>query len=98
MSEIYRDGIMRERGEADLAAAVGHVNGLIDRRLGTGAFHDIVGANSAGEPFDDLDGILVIDIDGTIGTEVLANREPLAACSRQNHRACAKRLGNGYSQ
>src|SRR5258707_683120 len=59
MREVYRDGIVRKRGKTNLAAAVCHVKGLIDCRLGPSAFHDIVGAGAAGELFDNLDRILV---------------------------------------
>jgi enoyl-CoA hydratase/carnithine racemase len=67
MRDIDRDRIVRKRGEADLAAAVGHVNGLIDRCFGSGALDHIVGAETVSELLDHLNGILVVDIDDAIG-------------------------------
>src|SRR4029078_6362065 len=98
MRQIHRDGIVRERGEADLATAVGHVDGLMNRSLGTSKFNDIVRANAAGELFDHLDGILVVDIDGAVGAELLADRKASVARSGENYRICAERLGDRYGK
>jgi hypothetical protein len=98
MGEIHRDGIVWKCGKADLPAAIGHMDGLIDRRFVAGAFDHIVGADAAGKLPDDLDGILVVDIDDTISAEFLADRQPSVARSRQDHRTCAERLGYGHCE
>ena len=98
MRDIHRHRFVRKCGQADLAAAIGHVDGLIDRRLGARAFDDIVRADPAGELLDDLDGVLIVDIDDAVGAEFLADREPPVARSRQDHRACAERFGDRHRE
>jgi hypothetical protein len=80
--DIGRHRLVRERGEADLAAAIGHVNGLIDRGLGACAFDDIIRADPAGELPYDTDRILLSDVDDAVGTELPADREATVARSR----------------
>ena len=82
--------------KADLAPAVGHVDGLVDGRFRAGAFDHIVGADPAGELLDDIYRVLVTDIDDAVGAQFLADCKSLVARSRQHHRACAERLGHGY--
>jgi hypothetical protein len=96
--DIHRDWIVRKRGEADLPSAIGHVNGLIDRCFGSGALDHVVGAGTASELLDHLNGILVVDIDDAIGAELPADRQSAVACSGQNDRAGAERLGNGHRE
>ena len=89
---------MRKRGEADFPAAIGHVNSLIDRCFGAGALDHIVGADTAGELSDDLNRVLVVDIDDTIGAELPADRQSSIARSCQDHRTGAERLGNSHRE
>ena len=98
MREIHRDRIVRKRREADFPAAIGHMNGLVDRRLIARAFDNIVRADTAGELLDNLNGVLVVDIDDTVGTEFLADSQPSVARSRQDHRACAERFGDRHRE
>ena len=46
------------------------MNGLVDRCFGAGALDHIVCADAAGELFDDLNRVLVVDIDDAIGAEL----------------------------
>ena len=47
MREIGRHRVVRKSRQADLSAAVGHVNGLIDGGFGAGALHHIIRADAA---------------------------------------------------
>lgn len=69
--EIQCDWIVRKRGEVDLSAAIGHVNGLVDCRLVAGAFDHIVCVDAA-KLFDDSSRVLVVD--DAIGAECSADR------------------------
>ena len=66
MSEIRRHRVVRKCGEADFPAAIGHMNGLVDRGFGAGALDHIIGADPAGELLDDVDRVLVGDIDDAV--------------------------------
>ena len=96
MCDVGGHRLVGKRRKADLAAAIGHVNGLVDRRFRAGAFNHIVGADPAGELPDDVDRVLVADIDDAVGAQFLADRKPLVAGSCQHHRARAECLGHGH--
>src|SRR5205807_3159087 len=66
MRNIRRYRLVRERGEADFPASIGHADGLVDGCFRAGAFDHIIRADPAGELFYDTDRILVVDIDDAI--------------------------------
>ena len=58
------------------------MDGFIEGSFRAGAFDYIVGADSAGELFYHLDGILLGDVDDAVRAEFLADREAFVARSR----------------
>ena len=69
MRDIDRDRIVRKRGEADFSAAVGNVNGLIDRGFGSGALDHVVGADRVIN-INDEDAVEVVkQLTGGIGAD-----------------------------
>jgi hypothetical protein len=89
---------MREGGKANLAAAIGHADSLLDRGLGAGTFDDIIGTDSAGELLDDGNGIFLVDIDDAVRAQLLADGKALVARSREDHGARADRLRDSDRQ
>ena len=87
MREIDRNRTVRKCGETDLAAAVGHVNRMIDGGLGAGAFDHIIRTDPTSERFDDVDCIFFGNIDDTVRPELSADCEAGIAGSGQDDRA-----------
>ncbi len=83
---------VRERGEADLAAAIDHADRVVHRIRRARALDHIVDALAAVEPAHRFDGILVAHVDDMIGAELAADFQPIVARAGEDHGRGAQRL------
>src|SRR3954468_13197859 len=91
---VDRDLVGGERREADLAAAVQHLGGLVDRVRRPRALQHEVDALAPGQLTHRFDGVLVADVDHVVCAEALADLEPVVARAGQDDGLGAERLGN----
>src|SRR5262249_30489659 len=90
--------LVRKGGEADAAAAVGHVGGVVDRVRRARAFDDVIDAIAAGEPAHRLDRVLLAHVDHMVGAEFAADLQAIVARAGEDHGARAERLGDGDAE
>src|SRR6516164_7272384 len=84
--------LVREGGEADLAAAVDHAHGLVDGVGRARAFEHVVDALAAVEPAHRRDRVVSLDVDHVVGTELAADLEPVVARTGEDDGMRAERL------
>src|SRR5215472_653307 len=91
LGDIDRRLLVREGGEADLAAAVDHARRLVDGVGRARALEHIVDALAAIEPAHRRDRVLPPDVDDVVGTELAADLEPIVARTGEDYGMRAER-------
>src|SRR6516225_5204281 len=95
LGDIDRRLLVREGGEADLAAAVDHAHRLVDGVGRARAFEHVVDALAAVELAYRRDRVLPPDVDDVVGTELAADLEAVVARAGEDDRMRAERLRDG---
>src|SRR5262249_7180455 len=98
LGDIDRRLLVREGGEADLAAAVDHADRLVDAVGRARALEHVVDALAAVEPPHRRDCVLPRDVDDVVGTELAADLEPVVARAGEDDRLRAERLRDGNAE
>src|SRR5262252_2771750 len=98
LRDIDRRLLVREGGEADLAAAVDHAHRLVDSVGRARALEHIVDALAAVEPAHRRDRVLSPDVDHVVGTELAADLEPVVARAGEDDGMRAERLRDGAAE
>src|SRR5229473_2714987 len=93
VGDVDRRLLVREGGEADLAAAIDHADRLVDRIGRARAFDHVIDALAAVELLDRLDDVgLFADVDDVVGAELAPDLEAVVAGAREDHRLGTHRL------
>src|SRR5262252_9066231 len=98
LGDIDRRLLVREGGEADLAAAVDHAHRLVDGVGRARALEHIVDTLAAVEPAHRRDRVLPPDVDDVVGTELAADLEPVVARAGEDDRMRAERFRDGNAE
>src|SRR5229473_8533173 len=95
MGDVDRRLLVREGGEADLAAAIDHADRLVHGIGRARAFEDVVDALAAVERLHRRHHVrLLADVDDVVGAELAPDREPVVAGAGENDGIGAHRLGD----
>src|SRR5215469_218115 len=86
LGDIDRRLLVREGGEADLAAAVDHADCVVDGVGRARALEHVVDALAAVEPPHRRDCVLPRDVDDVVGTELAADLEPVILTGTRDKR------------
>src|SRR5215468_9185658 len=98
LGDIDRRLLVREGGEADLAAAVDHAHRLVDGVGRARALEHVVDALAAVEPPHRRDCVVPRDVDDVVGTEFTTDLEPVVARAGEDDRLRAERLRDGNAE
>src|SRR6202165_2997703 len=94
MGDIHEDGLVRKRGEAELAAAAEHARGVVDRLGSAGAFEYVIEPAATRDPAHGLDRVLPANVDGVVGAELATDLQAIVAGPGQDHRSSTQCLGD----
>src|SRR5690606_22959339 len=97
--DIDRHLTVRECSEADLTAAIDHLDRVVEGARRCGAFEHVVNTLAAVQIFHGLHHVIhLADIDDVIGTQLLADLQAIVARAGQNDGLRAKGLSNSDAE